>query len=174
MGKKPRNDLTADYVRSILDYDPETGIFRWKPRSDVPPEWNARRAGAVAGGRMVHGYWFIGIHDIRYLSHRLAWLYVTGEWPADQLDHINMNREDNRFANLRQATNSQNTMNRVKQSNNSSGFKGVKFHKRSGLWHAQIAVDGKVHSLRYHKTPEEAAEAYKRAAQKFHGKFSRS
>src|SRR5262245_11249534 len=101
-----RNDLTADLVRSLLHYDLETGIFTWKVD-------RARHvcAGDIAGTRTPHGYLVIGIRGTNYFAHRLAFLWVKGEWPKAELDHINLLKIDNRWVNLREATRSQNMFN---------------------------------------------------------------
>jgi hypothetical protein len=168
-----RNNLTAEYVKSILNYDPDTGSFTWRWRSDVPPEWNTRRSGKVAGTFMKIGYLLIGINDTRYLGHRLAMLITEGRWPDNQIDHINGDRSDNRRANLRFATSGENKWNRGKDRDNRSGFKGVRIHKSSGLWGARITKAGREYSLGYYKTPEEASEAYKAGAVKYHGEFAK-
>ena len=142
-----RNDLTAAYVRSILDYDPETGWFRWKWRDDLRRCDNARCAGNVAGAQDGNGYHRIRIDGRRYKAHRLAWLIVTGAWPAEQIDHRNGVRDDNRVANLREATNRENGRNGRLPRNNTSGFKGVSWHRQSRRWQAYIMIDYHIHHL---------------------------
>jgi hypothetical protein len=119
--------LTADRLRELLEYDPETGVFRWK-EARAP---NAK-AGDEAGFIHRDGYRYIRIGQRQYAAHRLAWLYVTGEWPASHLDHRDMERTNNSLGNLRPASHSQNQANRPKQANNTSGFKGVYWQARSG------------------------------------------
>jgi hypothetical protein len=111
--------MTQEEVCQLLDYDPDTGVFRWR-------EGNCRRsAGDVAGNLMHDGrYERIGIGGRSYLSHRLAWFYVYGEWPKE-IDHINRNKRDNRIANLRAVTRKENQLNRGLNKNNTSGVKGV-------------------------------------------------
>jgi hypothetical protein len=168
------NDLTADYVRQILDYDPETGHFRWKARADVRKEWNTRRAGKIAGAPCgPHGYWQIRINDRLYLGHRLAWLFIHGEWPAGDLDHRNLRTGDNALCNLRAATASENGQNRALQRNNKSGFKGVSFDKQTGRWRASIKAHGIVTRLGRFDTPEKAGAAYAAAASQLYGEFAR-
>lgn len=161
--------LTAERLREVLDYDPETGIFTWSltPRSGIT-------AGGVAGTPNALGYIVIRIDRGRYQAHRLAWLYVTGVWPTAEIDHKNCTSNDNRFANLREAGRSQNIANSRRRSDNTSGFKGVTFHKASGKWHAKIWKDQKEISLRYYNTPEEAHAAYVAAATQLQGEFARS
>lgn len=119
------------------------------------------------------GYRSISIDDRDYLAHRLAWLYVHGKWPPHQLDHINMDRADNRMCNLRQADNAENNCNRPLQSNNTSGFKGVSFHKQTRKWKASLKVRGKDIHLGLFDEAEAAAAAYRLAAQKHFGEFAR-
>lgn len=172
--KKP--NITADELRKRLHYNPETGIFTWLPKEDTNTfcqYWNNRYVGNIAGTLGNHGYPAIYVSNKLYLSHRLAWLYMTGEWPKNQIDHINMIRADCRFANLREATQSQNYINRISYKNSTHGFKGIYFHKKSGLWHSSIMRNRKKISLGYHKTPEEAAAAYAAFTKINDGDFSR-
>jgi hypothetical protein len=166
--------LTADLLRQILHYDPERGVFTWLPRpsgSRAERAWNARFAGTRAGTGL--GYVAIGIFGRRYKAHRLAWLYVHGEWPGRELDHINCDKSDNRIANLRQATRSQNIANSRARSDSTSGIKGVRLHKPSGRWMARLTGGGKRH-IGLFDTPEAAHAAYVAAAEKHFGEFSRA
>src|SRR5687768_4110898 len=122
--------LTAERLRELLDYDPDTGVFRWKTRPvraeylRTDRAWNSRFAGRPAG-TLVKGYVCILIYRRSYRAHRLAWLYVHGEWPRNELDHEHGNRADNRIEKLRSATRGQNMQNRKPNSNNTSGYPGV-------------------------------------------------
>jgi hypothetical protein len=122
---------------------------------------------------MVSGYWGIGIEGRSYAAHRLAWLYVTGEWPKDQIDHINCTRADNRFSNLREATNAENSKNSKISKNNTSGFKGVSWDQRNKKFIASIGVGGKLLYLGRFRDPRAASQAYREAAEKHHGEFAR-
>ena len=135
---KPMPDL--QYLRSILDYDPLTGDFHWK----ISPT-NSATIGSLAGTDRLKGYRAIGIDGNLYLAHRLAYYYFHGVDPGIlQIDHVNPgNRSDNRIVNLRLADNSENQRNARKRSDNTSGFKGVVWHKRWKKWRAQIDVSGK-------------------------------
>lgn len=157
-------ELTQQQVRSLLDYEPDTGTFRWKvlmaPRAPI---------GAIAGN--VHdkdGRVRISIAGRMYFAHRLAWFWMTGEWPPNDVDHINGDSADNRWDNLRLATRSENLRNRVSKPSN-SGFRGV--FKRSDGWFAKIQVNRKQIYLGLFKTVEEADAAYKAAVKKYHGEF---
>ncbi len=169
--------LSQSEAIRLIDYDPETGKFVWRERAKGLPgwtcSWNQKWAGRTAGTRMPNGYLFFRILDMNFLAHRIAWLYVHGFWPPHQIDHINMIRDDNRIANLRLATNAENTMNRLVQGNNRAGVRGAHFHKASGLWHATITKNGRTHSLGYYRNPDDAGKAYWNAAKILHGEFAR-
>ena len=105
--------LTAEMVRRALDYDPATGLLSWRHRDDVLPRVNKRLAGKPAGcGDGQYGYLSVRLHDRLYQAHRLIWLHVTGNWPADVIDHIDGNPINNAWSNLRPATRAQNSRNR--------------------------------------------------------------
>lgn len=168
--------LTAEELRSLVDYNPDTGAFTWLRRIERDQwvvTWNKKWAGKPAGTTMSHGYRAMRVNDVPYLCHRLAWLHVTGEWPRKLIDHINGDKADNRFCNLREATNSENLFNSIIQDNH-SGHRGVSLHKASGMWHAQIHYEGRAISLGYHHSPELASVAYQTAARLIRGKWIRT
>ena len=146
------DSITADELRSILHYDPLTGVFT-RIRSAHP-----HRVGVVVGS-VSHGYLLIGVLKRRYRAHRLAWLYVYGTWPKHDIDHINRNRSDNRIANLRDVTNQQNLCNAGDFSTNTSGRKGVYWDKRDSRWRACIVNKGRYLSLGYFDTQAKAVAA---------------
>jgi hypothetical protein len=160
--------ISHSVLKELLDYNPKTGLFHWivaRPKVKV---------GAIAGSfRHRKGYVIIEIYSQGYAAHRLAWFYMTSNWPIDQIDHINGNRSDNRFENLREANASQNRWNR--KGANKTGFKGVRKHPwlKYKPYEAQIQINGKVTSLGCFPTAEEAHEEYKKAAIKYHGDFAR-
>lgn len=156
--------LTADRLRKLLHYNPETGRFTWL-------ELRGRRRRA-AGYVNSWGYRVIMIDGRNYRANRLAWLYVRGELPADEIDHINMVRDDDRFTNLRPATRTLNNANRKPYRNNSSGFKGVV--RRGNRWRAEIRLNRKSIHLGCFATPETAHAAYAAAAEKLFGEFARA
>lgn len=169
--------ITNSEVRNRLNYNPTTGAFTWLPKQVINKRdnyWNIRYAGTSAGSIGSHGYFAIHIQKKLYLSHRLVWLYMTGEWPLYQIDHINMIRTDNRFANLRPATRSQNYTNRISYKNSTHGFKGIYFHKASGSWHATVMRNRKKISLGYYRTPELAHQAYTAFTLQEDGEFART
>lgn len=161
--------LTAGRLRELLHYDLETGIFTWRIclNSRVP-------VGTIVLGRRADGYVRIQIDGKRYLAHRLAWLHVTGAWPRAHIDHINCDPSDNRFSNLREATDAENGRNRGYNINNTSGFKGVSYNKRARKYVASIKVDGKQKHLGTFYTAEAAHEAYCAAARDLHVEFRRT
>lgn len=155
-------DLTR--LRSVLNYDPDTGVFTWRVQLS-PLGLVGTRAGTVK----VDGYRKIGIDGVQHSEHHLAWLYHYGVPPAGQIDHANTLKFDNRIANLRQATMSQNAMNR----NSRTQFKGVKF--QAGRYHARIRT-GKAGERLYlgsFATAEEASASYRSKAAELHGEFMR-
>jgi hypothetical protein len=167
----PRNDLTPEFVREVLDYDPATGEFRWRWRDDVRAQWNGRYARTVSGTINNVGYRMIVIDKRLYLAHRLAWLHVSGAWPSDQIDHINGVRDDNRIEDLRESTRVENGRNSRRKSNNRCGFKGVSKYGRK--WRATISVGGKQQFIGYFATADAAHAAYCEASARLHGEFAR-
>ena len=166
--------ITHQRLLELLIYDPDTGVFTWlrRPGSDrLTNTWNSRYAGAVAGW-LREGYRHIRLDGGSYLAHRLAWLWVHGSWPAALIDHINGDRADNRIANLREATQSQNVQNSRKRRNNTSGYKGVTWHEPLRKWRARISVPSKQIFLGYFTCPDEASRAYEAAARTYHGEFA--
>ena len=172
--RNPRNDLTVEFVRAILDYDPEIGIFRRRRRADRATRWNTRWAGTIAGAFNNLGYRVIGIDGRTYLAHRLAWLIVTGKWPGAQIDHANLDPSDNRFSNLREATVSQNQYNQRMRADNTSGVKGASWRKSSGKLRGRIGLNGKQLHLGYFDTIEEAEAAIALKRAELHGQFGRA
>lgn len=162
--------ITQKELKELLHYDPETGIFTWLV---TPYKYGRVKIGDSAGSNDAYGYRRIKIKRRSYKSHRLAWLYVYGHFPPNALDHINVLKDDNRISNLRLATNSENQMNRGKPSNNTSGFKGVSWHKRRKKWDAYGQLNGKNKHLGAFDTAEAASVAYKSFAEQQHGQFYR-
>ena len=172
--KEREEKLDHATLTRMLDYDPDSGVFRWR---ECGAKW--KNPGDVAGC-FSRGYWIIGINRTRYFAHRLAWFYVNGRWPVHELDHINLDRSDNRITNLREATHSLNMRNVKIRKHNSTGFKGVILLRPTELnrmkrdrYVARIIVDGKMIYLGNFDTPEQAHAAYAEASLKYHGKFGR-
>lgn len=129
-------------MKSILDYDPISGLFTWK----VSPTASVN-IGDIAGSINGKGYIVIRINNNGYLAHRLAWFYVHGYFPEYEVDHNNRIKHDNRLENLKEATRSCNQRNIGLASNNKSGVKGVSFDKRAHQWRSDIVVNTKLHYL---------------------------
>lgn len=155
--------LTADRLREVLDYCPETGIFRRRPGPHT-----LEKSGKPVGNLTGNGYLKVLVDGKHYRAHRLAWLYVYGEFPSVDLDHINRIGLDNRIANLRLASDSENNQNRSMQRNNRSGYRGVHWNARDKCWHAQIQVNKKIRHLGSYRDPEAAYAAYCAAAAELH------
>ena len=160
---QPKIPLTQARLKELVNYDPETGIFTWRLGRV------GCRAGAVAGSRHKAGYWQVGIDRKIYLLHRLAFQYMTGELPADQVDHINGVRTDTRWCNLRPVTSWENKHNiGGPPAHNTSGCLGVYWHKARRRWIAEIKLNGRKHHRGQFLTREEAAAAYLAAKDNLH------
>ena len=159
--------ITAEQLRELLSYCPDTGIFRWRV-----PVRGSRGCGRIAG-HVKGQYQCICIGKISYRSHRLAWLHIYGRWPVGEIDHINCDGFDNRIKNLREATPELNQANRTKTRRNTSGFKGVYRSSDGKAWASCIQKTGKSHHLGRFETREEAAAAYALAAVSLNGEFHR-
>lgn len=153
-----RNDLTAEFVRSLLGYDGETGIFIWKKRS------GPLIVGSRAGYLRKDGYREIMIKGHSYLEHRLAWLILHGEWPVLDVDHKDTNKSNNAAKNLRQATRSNNCFN--------ADHRGYYFIKDRQKYRVAVTVNGRVKIVGSYDTAEEAAAARLVAVHNHYGEYS--
>lgn len=161
---KLADKLTFERLREVLDYDPLTGVFSWRVRLS-----DKTRLGAIAGTTKDKGYVQVRIDGVKYLAHRLAWLYVTGKWPEDVIDHVDRNPSNNRLVNLRPATRRENHQNLNMRKANTSGFTGVsRCDRNPAKWRAVITDYGKQHYLGRFDTPEEAHAAYLAAKARLH------
>lgn len=155
--------LTQAKLRSVLHYDPVTGIFTYLVRRGFRV-----KVGDVAGALSSNGYVRLSVNYRRYYGQRLAWLYMTGEWPRRQVDHKNTIRSDNRWTNLRPATNRLNNENRrAAHSSNITGFLGAG-PTRNGNYRARIYARGRERHLGVFDTPEQAHAAYVAAKRQLH------
>lgn len=156
--------MTEEILKSLLSYDPESGLFRWlttKGRGEI---------GSIAGSKESKGYIQIKINMVGYKAHRLAWMYMTGEFPAIQIDHINRIKDDNRWENLRLATQGENQRNKVMPVG-VSGFRGVV--SKGSKWRAQInAGFGSQLVIGIFDLALDAAIAYDNYAKSLHGEFA--
>lgn len=160
-------ELTHKRLIELLSYDPLTGFFTWK----IKRQSNSK-IGDIAGHVLKNGYRSMRIDNQRFYAHRLTWFYMFKEWPNNQIDHINMLKDDNRISNLREANNSQNRMNRGPQKNNKSGLKGVFYY--FGKWRASINLEKKKIHLGTFNSKMEAYNAYCKAAVHNYKEFART
>ena len=145
--------LTQSRLKELLHYDSETGLFTWLRKHGTKAKMSQ------AGYVNERGYVDISVDGKNYRAHRLAWLYVNGNFPIGVIDHIDGDKENNRINNLRDVHNSVNLLaHRKLNSNNTSGFKGV--HKNPKGWRAEVTVRGKLICLGTYETPREASIAY--------------
>jgi hypothetical protein len=154
--------LTAERLRELLHYNPETGVFTWRVNH------RSVKAGSVTGCPSSSGYLRIVVDGRLYTAHRLAWLYEYGAWPKDQIDHVDGVRSNNAIRNLRSCTRAENMQNQRPPSTNSSGYLGVSWRGGSKPWRAQICWARRVINLGNFPTPEEAHEAYLKAKRELH------
>lgn len=147
--------ISHDRLKQLLDYDPDTGAFRWKITK------GRAKSGQFAGATDAYGYRVIRVDGVLYKAHRLAWLHVHGEWPNGLLDHINRAPGDNRLCNLREATQSENMHNANRKS--VSGVPGVRWRPERNKWVAQIRVGYRSHMIGAFASKQEAIEARRQA-----------
>ena len=157
-------DITAEIMRTLFDYDHDTGIFWWR----VKPSRRVK-AGAAAGSVSSKGYIVIRINGMKFMAHRLAWLHTHGAWPEHEIDHLNGNRADNRIANLRDVSRSTNAQNQTKpRKDGTSGYLGVSWNKRAERWNAKIMANGQRQHVGYFDCAKEAHAAYLAAKLRLH------
>jgi hypothetical protein len=145
--------ISADILRELLEYDAESGEFRW-----LLPHTNQMKVGDVAGAVCTSGHIQIKLFGRSYMAHRLAWLYMTGEWPEALIDHKNRLPADNRWDNLRPATLAENARNK-EHGKGKAGHRGVYWNKNNSKWQASIRIAGRNHSLGYFKELSDAISA---------------
>jgi hypothetical protein len=153
--------ITQERLKQLLHYDPDTGVFT-RIQSN-----RADRLGKQPGSRNTKGHVQIRLDGTLYVAHRLAWLYTNGEFPVNQLDHIDGDKTNNKIANLREATNKQNQENVPLQVNNTSGYRGVSFDKRLKKFRAYVCHNRQQITLGFFVTSELAAAAAKNARDRF-------
>jgi hypothetical protein len=158
------NSITAEELRERLNYDAETGIFTWRTTRN-----QKYKVGAQVGSDDMYGYKTVRLSDKSYKLHRLAWLYVYGDWPSGDIDHINGDRSDNRIVNLRDVSRKTNLQNQRKAPNNkSTGMLGAYFDKSRNRFYSRISIDDKSIHLGTFKTAQEAHDAYIQAKRHLH------
>jgi hypothetical protein len=154
--------LTQERLKELLDYDQETGIFVWKePITNIS-------VGVVAGTLNDQGYLIIGLDNERYRAHRLAWFYVYGKWPDNQIDHRDHNRSNNRIKNLRDFTHSENNQNQICAQDKNKSTKLLGAYPNGSGFMARIQVNGKDKYLGTFRSPEAAHAAYILAKRELH------
>jgi hypothetical protein len=174
------NNCNQETLNELLKYDPETGKLLWCLRGrkwfatdGSCNAWNVRFAGKEAFTTNRHGYLCGAIFRKTHQAHRIIWILCNGEIPDGmQIDHINGDKLDNRLANLRIATNAENCCNRRKSDRNTSGVKGVSWHKQMQKWRACIRVEGKLNHLGLFASIADAEAAYLKAAEQNQGQFA--
>lgn len=150
---------TQEELKSIFEYNPESGVVKWKDGVSNMVK------GSVAGCINKSGYKIVTIKGKSFRLQRMIWIFMFGYIPSGYfIDHINGNKTDNRLQNLRLATNSQNQQNRPAPKNSSSGYRGVTYHKAVNKWMARICHKGQRKTIGFYDSPEDAYEAYKAEA----------
>lgn len=160
-------EITLDILKNCLTYDENNGDFIWIVNKGI------KKIGDIAGNKHWTGYIRIKIGQKEYLAHRLAWFYKTGKWPKNQIDHINSIRNDNRFCNLREATQQQNNFNKTKKKNTASLYKGLTWRKDIQKWNSRITINDKCINLGYFDTQEEAYQVYMNKAKELFGDYAK-
>ena len=168
INRTKEDELSLEFLKSLLNYDEATGLFTWI--KNMAPK---AKAGQVAGSICKDGYRHIKLKGTAYKAHRLAWLYFYGEWPEGEIDHRFRDKDDNRIATLRIVTPSENSINRGIRKDNTSGYKGVSWSKKTKKWGAEITANGNRIFLGYFETAELASDVYMKAAKNLHGKIVR-
>lgn len=162
-----KQSLTQETLKQYLHYDEITGNFTRVKKV------RGANLGEIAGGINKSGYNVISVRHKLYYAHRLAWLYVTGEFPKKHIDHINGIKNDNRIVNLRECDDSQNLKNANKHKDNTSGHKGVSWDKSKNKWVATCGLNGRQFFLGRYKEIDLAVQAYQNFCKENHGAFYR-
>lgn len=167
----PRRRFGRNEVLRYLQYNPDNGLLKWKVR--VQSHGGGRQPGDIAGTDK-DGYREVSLFGKRYRAHHLAWLIMTGEWPPRDvdIDHINRDRSDNRWANLRIATRGQNNMNASGNGRGKNPHRGVYASRNGQRWNVRITVDKKYIGLGTYDSIEEAVRVRKAAERKYFGAFA--
>jgi hypothetical protein len=175
MKNQSKNALTQDIIRELLEYDPDTGVFIWKKRDRKwftrdrdHIAWNTNHSGKRTGLCKSHGYSKVRIFDRLYGAHQIAFMYSVGYIP-DEIDHIDHDRANNKWCNLREVNRSENNKNLSKAKNNTSGVTGVNFYKYKTTmkWRAYITIDGQQNHLGLFDDFQDAVTARKEAENKY-------
>jgi hypothetical protein len=162
------NRVTHEELKKFFSYDHNSGKFYRLVRM------GRVRPGLVESVPAFNGYLYLGIGGKKYLHHRLAWFYVHGYWPSDEVDHIDGDKTNNAISNLRCASRAENEVNKGLKKSNTSGIKGVRWEKHTQKWYAFITVNAKMMSLGRYDSVADAVEARERVAKRIHGEFYRA
>ncbi len=167
------NGPSFERVRELFDYDQKTGHVTRR----ITVNARAKKGTTVGCRNSTDGYLVLNIdhsvHKRLFQLHRIIWLWMTGEWPKCQIDHINRIRDDNRWENLREATNGQNTINQAVRKDNKLGCKGIWYDKKRDQYRVKIQVKGYEYTIGRYDTFEEAKEWRKLAEEEFYGEFAK-
>lgn len=158
--------ITQARLKEVLRYSPIVGVFEWRVAG------RKIRPGLLAGAVIGSGYVRITVDGTTYPGHHLAWLYMTGEWPQERVDHRDGDRSNNAFSNLRLASNAQNSWNCKRKASNKSGVKGVYFCNTTKKWVASFSMNGKTVFRKSFKEKGDACAAIKVERDKLHGEFA--
>ncbi len=160
-------NITSEELKRLLTYNHDTGAFNWKSRSDVSKSWNSRYAGKEAG-TLSNGYVKITINKKQHFAHRLAYLFMEGIAPNGEIDHIDGDKKNNRYVNLRVVTSTQNKRNMSIPRTNSSGLMGVRYREDKKKWVAYISIKNRFVHLGYYAS-RELAHSARLEAEREHG-----
>ena len=169
--------ITVEELRSRFEYEASSGRLTWRRRDEHSYQhvrWNTKYAGKVVGVLDKAGYRVVRFNGRTIKAHRVVWALTHGAWPDAYVDHIDCDRSNNRISNLRLATPLQSSQNQRTPKTNKSGFKGVCWNAAASKWQAGICCRRRKIHLGLFSTPEEAAAAYAKAAERFHGDFART
>ena len=161
-----REELTQARLREVLDYNPDRGLFKWKAKL------KHHKSGWFRGCLGGTGDLYIGVDMTNYKAHRLAYLYMEGSFPPEVIDHVDGDRANNKWCNLRACSQSQNACNSRIMSNNTSGYKGVSWRKERNTWQVRVSVKGEYKTFGCYKDFELACLIADQAREKYHGEFA--
>lgn len=168
VARSPDKSASWERVKEAFDYDPATGILRWR----ISPHPRIK-VGQIAGSLEASGYWRVCLDGVIYKAQRLIFFWMTGRWPIPTADHRDLDKLNNRWVNIREASNQGQTANRGLTSSNTSGSRGVVWDKKTSKWQAQIWHTGKLHYLGQFIVKSDAEQAYAREASRIFGGFYR-
>lgn len=164
----------VDYLRQVFDYTPETGQLIWKRRPWERSQWNNRCAGKKAGHVRKDGREVVSVNGVLYYSSRIIWAILNGEDCEAQIDHVDLDKNNNLPENIRTASHAQNNANKGLRKDNTTGLKGICYVVSRKAFLAQLVVNKKRVLNKYFKTAKEAETAYREAAEQYNGAFART